>query len=116
MPNKTNNSAGGGGGDDSLPNKTNNSNKANNSVARLPMNVNASEDLEPLDLRGLKCPLPALFARRALRNGASGHCLTVLTDDPMAPVDIPHMCWQEGFEVLTTETREGVTALALRRP
>lgn len=59
-----------------------------------------------LDLRGLKCPLPALLARRALTRAASGETIEVLTDDPMAWVDVPHMCRQEGFAVVSLE-REG---------
>jgi len=47
-------------------------------------------------LRGLKCPLPAMLARKALDRLAPGTALTVLTSDPMAVVDIPHMCHREG--------------------
>lgn len=69
-----------------------------------------------LDLRGLKCPLPALFARRALAAGGPGTTLRVLTDDPLAPVDVPHMCRQEGYEVVEL-TREGDSAgMVLRHP
>ena len=57
----------------------------------------------PLDLRGLKCPLPAMLARKALARLAPGARLTVLADDPMAVVDVPHMCHREGHTV------EGVT-------
>ncbi|HEX4302570.1 MAG TPA: sulfurtransferase TusA family protein [Rhizomicrobium sp.] len=70
---------------------------------------------EPLDLRGLKCPLPALFARRALARSAPGADIAVIADDPMAAVDIPHMCHQEGHDVIAV-TREGdVTRFVLRR-
>jgi tRNA 2-thiouridine synthesizing protein A len=68
-----------------------------------------------LDLRGLKCPLPALFARRALAGAAGGQILTVLTDDPMAPIDVPHMCQQEGYEVLAVQKMGNNTKLVLRR-
>ena len=66
-----------------------------------------------LDLRGLKCPLPALFARRALRRLEPGGELLMLTDDPMAPVDIPHMCHQEGFQVLHVNRQDGGSAMVL---
>jgi tRNA 2-thiouridine synthesizing protein A len=70
---------------------------------------------EPLDLRGLKCPLPALFARRALARLALGTELEVVADDPLAAVDIPHMCNQEGHMVVSV-TRDGaITRLRLRR-
>ncbi len=61
---------------------------------------------ELLDLRGLKCPLPALFARKALERSAPGTEIEVLADDPMAIVDVPHMCRQEGYDVLSAE-RDG---------
>ena len=58
---------------------------------------------DPLDLRGLKCPLPAMLARKTLAKLAPGHRIVALADDPMALVDIPHMCHREGHAV------EGVT-------
>jgi tRNA 2-thiouridine synthesizing protein A len=69
---------------------------------------------EPLDLRGLKCPLPALFTRRALARAAPGAELAVIADDPMAAIDIPHMCHQENHDVIAV-TRDGdVTRFVLR--
>jgi len=64
---------------------------------------------EVLDLRGLKCPLPALMARRHLKRAKPGATVLVLTDDPMAPIDVPHMCHGEGFTVVSVE-REGDSA------
>ncbi|HEY5348032.1 MAG TPA: sulfurtransferase TusA family protein [Rhizomicrobium sp.] len=57
-------------------------------------------DDEILDLRGLKCPLPALFARRALARAEQGAMLKVIADDPLASLDIPHMCAGEGHLVI----------------
>lgn len=69
-----------------------------------------------LDLRGLKCPLPALFAKRALERASGGAQIEILTDDPLAPIDVPHMCRQEGFELVAL-TRDGDAArMILRRP
>lgn len=56
-------------------------------------------DDETLDLRGLKCPLPAMMARRALARLPSAARITVLASDPLAVVDIPHMCGEEGHTV-----------------
>jgi tRNA 2-thiouridine synthesizing protein A len=72
--------------------------------------------MEELDLRGLKCPLPALLARRRLAGAPAGTVLLVVTDDPMAPIDVPHMCRGEGFEHLSTEHRGADAHLVLRRP
>ncbi len=67
------------------------------------------------DLRGLKCPLPALMARRALVRASAGVEIAFLCDDPMAAVDIPHMCRHEGYEVLLVEQEDTLTRLVLRR-
>jgi tRNA 2-thiouridine synthesizing protein A len=75
-----------------------------------------AQEEETLDLRGLKCPLPALFARRALEKAPPGVRLTVLTDDPMAPIDVPHMCRQEGYTVLAVEKDETGARMVLSRP
>jgi tRNA 2-thiouridine synthesizing protein A len=69
-----------------------------------------------LDLKGLKCPLPALFARRALERLAPGAVIEVVTDDPMAPIDVPHMCRQEGYEVDAVIKEETCARMRLRRP
>jgi tRNA 2-thiouridine synthesizing protein A len=72
--------------------------------------------MPPLDLRGLKCPLPALLARRALTRVAAGTALEVLADDPLATLDVPHMCHQEGYDVLDVEAHSAHTRFVLRRP
>lgn len=69
---------------------------------------------ETLDLRGLKCPLPALMTKKALARLAPGTKLTVLADDPMAAVDIPHMCHGEGHAVEGVASRASYSEFALR--
>ncbi|MEJ0027631.1 MAG: sulfurtransferase TusA family protein [Rhizomicrobium sp.] len=71
---------------------------------------------EPLDLRGLKCPLPALMVRRALARAAPGAEIALLADDPLAHIDIPHMCRQEGYAVVSSERDGAVVRLVVRRP
>lgn len=70
---------------------------------------------ETLDLRGLKCPMPALLARKTLARLPAGTVLTVLADDPMAVVDIPHMCHGEGHAVDGVASRDGYNEFVLRR-
>ncbi|AYD02759.1 sulfurtransferase TusA family protein [Neorhizobium sp. NCHU2750] len=55
------------------------------------------------DLRGLKCPLPVLKTRRRLKTMMTGDCLTIDTSDPLAAIDIPHLCNQDGHTLLSTE-------------
>ncbi|TPW28655.1 sulfurtransferase TusA family protein [Pararhizobium mangrovi] len=59
------------------------------------------------DLRGLKCPLPALKTRRRLSHMRPGERLIVETSDPLAGIDIPHLCTQDGHTLLDTRTTEG---------
>ena len=49
-----------------------------------------------LNLRGLKCPLPALRTKKALTGMQSGDILIVECTDPLAGVDIPHLLNQTG--------------------
>lgn len=69
---------------------------------------------EILDLRGLKCPLPAMLAKKALAPMQSGRTVTVLADDPLAVVDIPHMCHGEGHAVESVASREGYSEFLLK--
>jgi tRNA 2-thiouridine synthesizing protein A len=69
---------------------------------------------ETLDLRGLKCPLPAMLAKKALARLGPGAALIVLADDPLAVVDIPHMCHGEGHAVESMASHDGYSEFALR--
>lgn len=68
-----------------------------------------------LDLRGLKCPLPALLARKALAKAPPGTVLTVLADDPLAAVDIPHMCHTHGHGLDGSVEADGYRIFTVRR-
>lgn len=60
---------------------------------------------ELIDARGLKCPLPVLRMEKRLEGLPSGAALVVLATDPMAKVDIPLYCRQNGHDC--TVTNEG---------
>ena len=49
-----------------------------------------------LDLSGLKCPLPALKTRKALKGLAAGDRLVVTCTDPLAAIDIPNLVRETG--------------------
>lgn len=59
-----------------------------------------------LDLRGLKCPLPVLKTRAALRKLPAGAELIVRTTDPMSVIDVPHLLSQTG-DRLVSQMAEG---------
>lgn len=63
-------------------------------------------DLPELDLKGLKCPLPALRTRKALRRLLPGGRLAVTCTDPLARLDIPHAAASEGA-ILEARTEDG---------
>jgi tRNA 2-thiouridine synthesizing protein A len=69
-----------------------------------------------LDLRGLKCPLPALLAKRALHRAAAGSVIDVICDDPLAAIDVPHMCQGENFELVSLERDGDVARMVLKKP
>jgi tRNA 2-thiouridine synthesizing protein A len=68
-----------------------------------------------LDFTGLKCPLPALMTKRALLKCSPGTAVEVTADDPLAYIDIPHMCRGEGFDVLETRRDGDTVRLLIRR-
>jgi tRNA 2-thiouridine synthesizing protein A len=70
---------------------------------------------ELLDLTGLKCPLPALMTRKALAGLPPGATVIVLTSDPLAVVDIPHMCGEEGHTVENVASEGGTSRFRIRR-
>lgn len=68
-----------------------------------------------IDLRGLKCPLPALRARKALTRLASDDVLIAECTDPLAEIDIPNLVRETG-DTLESVARVGeVTVFRLRK-
>ena len=59
-----------------------------------------------LDLTGLKCPLPALKTRKALKSLAPGDRLEVRCTDPLAAIDIPHLIGTTGDRLEGVERGE----------
>lgn len=58
----------------------------------------------PLDLRGLKCPMPVLRVRKALGEAAAGSLLVVECTDPMTSIDLPNLVRETGDAI---ESRPG---------
>jgi tRNA 2-thiouridine synthesizing protein A len=68
-----------------------------------------------INLRGLKCPLPALRARKALTKLAPHDILVVECTDPLAAIDIPNLLNQTG-DVLEAQTQDdAVTTFRIRK-
>ena len=56
-----------------------------------------------LDLTGLKCPLPTLKTRKALKPLKPGDLLEVHCTDPLSVIDIPNLIRETGDKVEITE-------------
>ncbi len=65
-----------------------------------------------LDLRGLKCPMPALLTRKALAGSDAGAILVVACTDPLAAIDIPALLRETGDAL--EETRQEVRVITFR--
>jgi tRNA 2-thiouridine synthesizing protein A len=68
-----------------------------------------------LNLRGLKCPLPALRARKALKGLISGDLLIVECTDPLADLDIPNLVRETGDALENTARAEAVVTFSIRK-
>ena len=68
-----------------------------------------------LDLKGLKCPLPALKARKALRGLAAGEVVLVECTDPLAAVDIPNLVRETGDVIEESAAAGGLLTFRIRK-
>jgi tRNA 2-thiouridine synthesizing protein A len=68
-----------------------------------------------LDLTGLKCPLPALKTRKALKGIASGDFLEVHCSDPLSVIDIPNLIRETGDKVEITERNESRIVFLIKK-
>ncbi len=68
-----------------------------------------------LDLAGLKCPLPVLRTRKALRRLPAGRTLRVTCTDPLASLDIPNLVREEGDSLEALDRIGAATRFLIRR-
>lgn len=66
-----------------------------------------------LDARGLKCPLPVLKARRALKALPAGEWLEVLATDPAAPKDFRNFATEADLRLEMLEAPDGEVRLRI---
>jgi tRNA 2-thiouridine synthesizing protein A len=68
-----------------------------------------------LDAKGLKCPLPVLRARKAMKNVPQGELLQVLATDPGAVKDFAHFCETTGHQLVESSQDGDVYSFLIRR-
>jgi tRNA 2-thiouridine synthesizing protein A len=74
-----------------------------------------SEDGHHLDATGLKCPLPVLRARKAMKQVPAGGVLVVDATDPSAVRDFQQFCETTGHVLEASEEAEGVYTFRIRK-
>jgi tRNA 2-thiouridine synthesizing protein A len=68
-----------------------------------------------LDLSGLKCPLPVLKTRKALKALSPGDRLEVRCTDPLAVIDIPHLVGVTGDRLEIVERGQRATVFRIEK-
>jgi tRNA 2-thiouridine synthesizing protein A len=68
-----------------------------------------------LNLRGLKCPLPALRTKKALSQAQPGDIFIVECTDPLAAVDIPNLINQTGDRLEATRKEKRLLTFRIQK-
>jgi len=68
-----------------------------------------------LDAKGMKCPLPVLRARKAMKQVPAGEVLEIEATDPGAVQDFQAFCETTGHVLLASEERDGVYHFRIRK-
>ena len=77
-------------------------------IEALPERAGAALGKEQLlDLRGMRCPWPALRVGRALREAAPGDTMIAVADDPAAPGEIGAVAAERGWRLEPVESAIG---------
>ena len=68
-----------------------------------------------LDTKGLKCPIPVLRARRAMKPLGAGEVLEIHATDPSSVQDFKAFCETTGDALLESREDEGVYVFRIRK-
>ena len=68
-----------------------------------------------MNLRGLKCPLPALRVRKKLSALNSGDLIVAECTDPLAAIDIPNLLRQTGDMLEGKAEADGILTFRIRK-
>jgi tRNA 2-thiouridine synthesizing protein A len=69
----------------------------------------------PVNMRGLKCPLPALKTRKLLSKMAAGELLTIECTDPLTSIDIPNLVRETGDKIEDSAKSGRVLTFRIRK-
>ena len=68
-----------------------------------------------VNMRGLKCPLPALKTRKLLTRLKAGDLLTIECTDPLTSIDIPNLIRETGDEIVGSGKKGRVLTFRIRK-
>lgn len=68
-----------------------------------------------MNLRGLKCPLPALRVRKKLSSLNAGDLIVAECTDPLTAIDIPNLLRQTGDALEDKAEADGVLTFRIRK-
>jgi tRNA 2-thiouridine synthesizing protein A len=68
-----------------------------------------------MNLRGLKCPLPALRVRKKLSELKSGDLIVAECTDPLTTIDIPNLLRQTGDTLEDKSQTDSVLVFRIRK-
>jgi len=68
-----------------------------------------------MNLRGLKCPLPALRVRKKLSELKSGDLIVAECTDPLTTIDIPNLLRQTGDTLEDKSQADSVLVFRIRK-
>lgn len=72
-------------------------------------------DITKLDTTGLRCPLPVLRARKAMKSLASGELIEIHATDPDSVKDFHSFCETTGDEMVAWSESDGVFIFKIRK-
>tara|TARA_B100000989_G_C19212984_1_gene332658 strand:- start:25 stop:288 length:264 start_codon:yes stop_codon:yes gene_type:complete len=59
-----------------------------------------------IDTTGLRCPLPVLKVRKSLPTLKKENLALVISDDPLAEIDLRHYCSINGYEIKNVSSKK----------
>ena len=85
-----------------------------------PVSAKHNKAIDPMaeskvNMRGLKCPLPALKTRKLLSRMAAGETLTIECTDPLVTIDIPNLIRETGDIIEASGKKGRVVTFRIRK-
>ena len=68
-----------------------------------------------VNMRGLKCPLPALKTRKLLSKMTAGELLVIECTDPLTTIDIPNLIRETGDTIEDSTKKGRVLTFTIRK-